>query len=152
MNPIRPASPMDLERIAEIYVFCYRMNFYPIFQNDEFYFGELQVSNVINTFREDESFLRNTLVYDDGAVKGFLQADGAQVKKLFVEPVLHGNGIGSRLLEFAIAERNVSYLWALEKNTRAIAFYRRHGFSAAEERIPEDGTSEYLVKLVRSFR
>ena len=43
---IRRARTDDLNRIAEIEVFNYRLKFYPIFLDDEFYFGELQVPNV----------------------------------------------------------------------------------------------------------
>ena len=45
---IRKAELYDLARIAEIEVFNYRLNFYHIFQNDYFYFQEMQVLNVIN--------------------------------------------------------------------------------------------------------
>ena len=40
---IRAATAADLARIAEIEVFNYRMNFYPIFRSDEFYFDEMTV-------------------------------------------------------------------------------------------------------------
>ena len=40
---IRKASAQDLSRIAEILVFVKRMKFRPIFQNDAYSFGELQV-------------------------------------------------------------------------------------------------------------
>ena len=43
---IRKATADDLIRIAEIEIFNYRLNFYPIFQNDDFYFNELQVPAV----------------------------------------------------------------------------------------------------------
>ena len=43
MNPIRPASAADASRIAEIIITNYRVNFYPFFRNDPFYFGELNV-------------------------------------------------------------------------------------------------------------
>ena len=43
MNYIRQAVVDDLGRIAEIFVFNYRLNFYPIFQEDTFYFEELTV-------------------------------------------------------------------------------------------------------------
>ena len=146
MNPIRQATQDDLARIAEIEIFNYRLNFYPIFQNDDFYFNELQVPHVMERYR---AVIDRILVYDDGAVKGFLLAEERQVKKLFVEPVLHGQAIGSRLLEYALQECGVRYLWALEKNVRAIAFYQRHGFRLTGERIPEDDTDEYLVRLER---
>jgi len=36
MSPIRKATAADLARIAEIEIFNYRLNFYPIFRNDWF--------------------------------------------------------------------------------------------------------------------
>ena len=78
-----------------------------------------------------------------------MQIDNIQLKKLFVEPVLQNNGIGSELLKFANVNFNVNYLWALEKNIKAIKFYLSNGFRATDEKIFEEGTSEYLVKLVK---
>jgi len=144
--PIRPAVPADLPRIAEIEVFNYRLNFYPIFRSDEFYFDELTVPKLMQA---RASFIPDILVYDDGVVKGFLHFGGDEVRRLYVEPVLQGQGIGAALLEYAIREKQVERLWALEKNTRAIAFYQRHGFVVTEERRPEEGTEEYLVRLRR---
>ena len=142
---IREAKLDDLARIAEIEVFNYRLNFYHIFQDDTFYFQEMQVLNVIN---ENKKRLGQLWVYDDnGIVKGFMWVDSQQIKKLFVEPVLQSRGIGSKLLEYAVDKLGATYLWALEKNTRAIAFYQKHGFQLTEERMLEEGTTEYLVKL-----
>lgn len=142
MNPIRPAQRQDAGRMAEIEIFNYRLFFYPIFRNDAFYFDELQVSRML----EDE---RDAFVYDDGVVKGFIRMDGTEVRKLFVEPVLQGQGIGAALLEYAIREKNANSLWALEKNVRAIRFYQRHGFAVMGERKLEDDTEEYLIKMER---
>lgn len=147
-NNIRQATQNDAYRIAEIEVFNYRLNFYPIFRNDKFYFEELQVSSEAEKLA-DEEILQNTYVYDDGVVKGFIIIDGAEVWKLFVEPVLHGQGIGAVLLEYAKEVHSASSLWALEKNTRAIKFYESHGFTVTEEKISEEGTLEYLVRMKR---
>ena len=84
-----------------------------------------------------------------GVVKGFLQVEGTEIKKLFVEPILHNKSIGSKLLDYAIQEHQASCLWALEKNQRAIAFYERHGFHTTPDKKLEDGTQEYLVRLER---
>ena len=146
---IRQAKIEDLARIAEIEIFNYRLNFYPIFRNDDFYFQELQVPNLIQNYLQAEDFLNNTYVYDDGVVKGFIRLERQEVKKLFVEPILQGKGIGADLLAFAIKEKNVHFLWALEKNTRAIAFYRKHGFSVTSDKKLEEDTEEYLVRLER---
>ena len=145
---IRKAKLDDLARIAEIEVFNYRLNFYPIFKDDSFYFGEMQVLNVTQT---NKSHMDQLWVYDDnGIVKGFLWVDDKQIKKLFVEPVLQSRGIGAKLLEHAVSELGATYLWALEKNTRAIAFYKRHGFRVTDEKMFEEDTTEYLVKLIRT--
>ncbi len=144
MANIRKATEEDLERIAEIEVFNYRLNFYPIFQNDEFYFSELSVSKKAKQYKKE---IEKFFVYDDGTVKGFIMIDGKEIRKLFVEPVLQGNSIGKRLLEFAVSEKKANFLWALEKNKRAIAFYERNGFSLSEERKSEEDTEEYLIKM-----
>ena len=141
---IRKAKQDDLNRIAEIEVFNYRLKFYPIFQDDEYYFGELQVPNVAKRYADS---LEDIRVWDDGVVKGFILVNGGEVRKLFVEPVLQGHGIGARLLEYALEHLDAQTLWALEKNEGAIRFYQRHGFRLTGERQLEDGTSEYLVRM-----
>ena len=146
MKNIRKATINDLIRIAEIVVFNYRLNFYPIFQNDDFYFYELQVPKLMKAYRD---LVNNMWVYDDGVVKGFIQVENREIKKLFVEPVLQGNSIGSKLLNFAIRECNVDFLWALEKNVKAIKFYERHGFHITKEKKLEEDTTEYLIRLER---
>ena len=143
---VRQATIDDLSRIAEILVFNYRLNFYPIFQNDDFYFCELQVPKLMEDYR---ILVGNIWVYDDGVVKGFIQVENREIKKLFVEPVLQDNSIGSKLLNFAIKECNADFLWALEKNIKAIKFYERHGFLITKEKKLEEDTTEYLIRLKR---
>ena len=146
MENIRSAEVKDFERISEIEIFNYRLNFYPIFKDDEFYFSELSVSKKAKEYLfEAEKFF----VYDDGTIKGFVMVEGKQIKKLFVEPVLQGNSIGAKLLDFAVSEKGADFLWALEKNKRAIAFYERGGFCLSGERKFEEGTKEYLVEMKR---
>jgi len=146
MSNVRQAKSEDLVRIAEIEVFNYRLNFYPIFKDDLFYFNELQVPSLISKY---ENSLESVLVYDDGSVKGFIQVDACEIKKLFVEPVLQGNSIGAQLLEYAVEEMNANFLWALEKNSKAISFYSRHGFYITNDRKYEEDTTEYLIRLER---
>ena len=146
MNYIRQATIDDLVRIAEIFVFNYRLNFYPIFQEDTFYFEELTVSNMVESFAKE---LDSIWVYDDGVVKGFIQIEKREVRRLFVEPTLQGKAIGAELLEYGIAEKDVNSLWVLEKNIKAIAFYKRHGFDITNEKKYEEDTIEFLVRMER---
>ncbi len=146
MKYIRRATIDDLVRIAEIFVFNYRLNFYPIFQEDTFYFGELTVSNMVESFTKE---LDSIWVYDDGVVKGFIHIEKREVRRLFVEPTLQGKAIGAELLEYGIAEKDVNSLWVLEKNIKAIAFYKRHGFDTINEKKYEEDTIEFLVRMER---
>ncbi len=54
---IRKARLDDISRIAEILVFVKRIKFRPIFQNDDYSFGELQVLNVAEKYSGSYSFL-----------------------------------------------------------------------------------------------
>ena len=146
MKYIRQATIEDLPRIAEIVIFNYRLNFYPIFQDDEFYFKEMQVVNLIKEYND---IVNSIWVYDDGVVKGFIQVENCEIKKLFVEPILQGKSIGTFLLDYAINEHQANNLWALEKNIRAIRFYERHGFQLTGNKKLEEDTTEYLVHLER---
>ena len=141
---IRKANTNDLSRIAEIQVFNYRLNYYPIFRSDEYYFDELQVPALMQNY---EAEIDSLYVYDDGVVKGFIKIEGTYIARLFVEPVLQNASIGSQLLEYDVKEHNADHLWALEKNERAIRFYERHGFAATGEKKLEEGTTEYLIML-----
>ena len=62
---------------------------------------------------------------------------------------LQNNGVGHALITFVIEKFDADYLWALEKNTRAIAFYNRHGFQWTGTKQLEADTIEYLLELRR---
>lgn len=138
MNYIRSALSTDASRIAEIIITNYRTNFYPFFHNESFYFGELNVIDMALEYTKDSEVLNNTYVYDDGIIKGIIRISGSEIEKLYVEPQFQSCGIGAQLLDFAVSEKNASWLWVLEYNTRGIAFYQNHGFKLNGEKIIED--------------
>ncbi len=146
---IRKAVRSDLSRVAEILVFNNRTNFLPIFKDPGYSFGELQVESLINTYFTQAEIFSNLYVYDDGIIKGFILMDGTEIVKLYVDTFFQSNGIGRELLQFAIDNFGADGLWALEKNTRAIEFYSRHGFVFSGEKKLEEDTTEYLLFLVR---
>ena len=145
---IRKARANDLSRIAEIYVFNNRVNFYPIFKEEEYSFGELQVVSLADHYFKQEEIIKDIYVYDDGIIKGFVQMNGTEICKLYVDTFFQNGKIGARLLEYAVRQLQADHLWALEKNIRGIAFYRRYGFRLTGEKKFEEGTTEYLVQLV----
>lgn len=146
---IRKAVNHDVSRIAEILVFDKRIKFRPIFQDDDYAFGELQVLSVAREYSKQE-MLDHIWVYDDhGIVKGLIHIDGKEIKELYVDYFFQNLGIGSELIEFAKDKFDVRFLWAIEKNTDAIRFYEAHGFSLTDTKKLEEGTAEYLVMMER---
>ena len=142
---IRQAQEKDVSRIAEILVYNNRTNFFPIFKDEGYSFGELQVISVAHEYLQDKERLQNTFVFDDGVIRGFIQLS----QKLYVDTFFQNMGIGAALISFAVKEKQSDFLWALEKNTGALRFYEKHGFRRTQERTLEEGTREYLVKLKR---
>ena len=145
--PIRPATEADVSRIAEIIVFNNRLNFFPIFRDESFSFGTVQVLPLARQYLNDPDLLHRAWVYDDGVVKGLTVVKGPEIEKLYVEPAFQGRGIGAALLAYAVDALGARWLWALEKNEGALRFYARHGFTPTGARMPEAGTAEYLVQL-----
>ncbi len=151
MDCIRKASIQDISRIAEILVFTKRMNYRSIFHNDKVSFGEIQVLPLAKDYIDNPEKLTNIWVYDDEFVKGMLHAEGQELMELYVDSFFQNEGIGSRLIEFAVNKLDVQYLDVLEKNTKAIRFYQRHGFVLTQKRQLEQGTDEYIVKMKREI-
>lgn len=153
MNHIRKATPADVSRIAEILVFTKRMNYRPIFQNDKVSFGEIQVLPLAQEYLKTPELLEPLWVYDDEFVKGVLHVEDNGIQELYVDSFFQNQGIGAKLIDFAIQKCQAKSLFVLEKNTGAIRFYERHGFVLTKERQLEPGTAEYIVRMeiVRSI-
>lgn len=67
-------------------------------------------------------------------MRGFVSLYGETLAALFVDPAAQGRGIGTRLPEHAKALRPALNLTVYSANRRSVAFYRRRGFTAVDER------------------
>ena len=149
MSFIRRSVSLDRCRLAEIEVFDYRLNFYPLFLTDRYFFSELTVPVLSQEYEDIPERIERTFVYDDGVVKGFVRVNGEEIEKLFVEPSFQGQGIGGALLEHAIRHTEARWLLVLEKNVAAIRLYERFGFHLTDQKQRVDNTEEYFVKMER---
>lgn len=146
---IRRATTGDASRIAEILVFAKRMHYREIFRNDKVSFGEIQVYPLAKRYIDHPNELEDMWVYEDDFVKGIMHLSGKQIVELYVDSFFENQGIGSVLIKYAIEQFDCNFLWVLEKNTKAIRFYQKHGFMITAEKRYEEGTTEYIVKMKR---
>ncbi len=65
---------------------------------------------------------------DRDKVAGFIGVVDGNVEMLFVDPVWRGQGIGRRLLEYAITSLDATTLDVNEENPQALGFYEHLGF------------------------
>ena len=144
---IRRAIDRDASRIAEISVFSKRMNYREIFHDDMVSFGEIQVYPLAKEYIEHPEILKEFYVYEDDFVKGFIHIQGTQVLELYVDTFFVNQGIGGKLLDFAVS-RNCNSLWVLEKNIKAQRFYLRHGFTPSGGRKLEVGTEQFIIEMI----
>ena len=61
-------------------------------------------------------------------IKAFMGVHDFKIEMLFVSNESRGNGIGKRLVEYAIEVLNVNYVDVNEQNPQAVGFYKHMGF------------------------
>lgn len=74
------------------------------------------------------SFSVYCALLDSKKMVGFLGVSGSHLEMLFLDPEAIGKGVGYRLLQFAKEQLNIDHVDVNEANTRALAFYIKHGF------------------------
>ena len=72
------------------------------------------------------------IVSENETITGFLARNGDDIHALYIDPKARGQGIGSKLLTNAMHQEDQLTLWTFQANTRAQAFYERHGFTPVE--------------------
>ncbi len=65
---------------------------------------------------------------DNNRLTGFIGLRSPKVEMLFIHPDFFGQGLGSKLLNFAVQEQNCSLVDVNEENPLAYKFYLKHGF------------------------
>lgn len=101
-----------------------------------------------------------TVAYDDDGLLGIVSAGpardedapaGTELFMIYTLERAYGSGAGQMLLDSAIGKQ-AAFLWVLEDNPRAQAFYAKNGFAfdGTRKLLPEDWHSLPEVRMVRS--
>ena len=100
-------------------------------------------------FDSVKSVLPNAAVYvyeEDGEILGFIGMDAEYIAGIFVAAGHKGQGIGHQLIETVKKKKRLS-LHVFDKNTGAMAFYLKEGFTV-RERMTEKDTGERECLMV----
>jgi putative acetyltransferase len=88
---------------------------------------------------------------NENLVLGFIGVADKKVEMLFLDPKYFGQGLGQKLLNFAVNELNADKVDVNEQNTKAIKFYQKFGFETFERTDKDDQDRNYpllRMKLV----
>ena len=161
----RPANRDDIEPIASLHADSWRRHYRGAF-SDSFLDGDVDADRLAvwaDRLRQPRPEHRTIVAEEGGRVVGFshvvLDDDptwGALVDNLHVTHDLKGRGIGTRLMAESAAvvvERTPAsglYLWVLEQNRAAQAFYQALGGTCAgsEPDEPPGGGTVFGLRYV----
>ena len=138
----RPAGHDDAEAIAALHADSWRRHYRGAY-SDAFLDGDVAADRLVvwsARLRKEDPGSCTIVAIDDGKLAGFAHAIfghdpawGALLDNLHVARTHRRRGVGARLLALA-RERSSStglYLWVLEQNTEAQAFYEACGGACA---------------------
>ncbi len=83
-----------------------------------------------------------------GPGRGEVVPAPVELYAVYVRQVWHGSGVGPALLDATLGGES-AYLWVLEDNARARAFYARHGFAPDGVRKKYDPLDAWELRMVR---
>ncbi|WP_246120746.1 acetyltransferase [Chitinolyticbacter meiyuanensis] len=136
---LRPARPDDLPALFAVWRNAVLAT-HQFLSADDFAFYESLVRDVYLP----QAHL--TVAVDAADVPlGFIGCTGSQIDALFVDPVAHGQGIGSRLLRSVRQTGGGLLVDVNEQNLGARAFYERMGYSVVSRREHDDAGRPYPV-------
>ncbi|MDH3681675.1 MAG: GNAT family N-acetyltransferase [Acidimicrobiia bacterium] len=138
---IRPYTTDDLDRALDVW---YRASLiaHP-FLTEEFLAAERE--EIADRWMP----IAETFVFElDGRVVGFVSLIGNEVGAIFVDPDLHGSGIGRALMDQARASRPFLELDVFEANEIGRRFYDAYGFRLTGRHVHEPtGQTELRLRL-----
>jgi len=124
---IRSFLDSDEERCREIIRSCFERNIVLDEKAKKYIFDKFTEEGFLSLEKNKYSIM----VYEeDGRVLGMGAMEGNEIKKMYVDPVCHGKGIGGKLMSYfeEIGANNGANEIELHAYDNAIDFYRKCGY------------------------
>lgn len=65
--------------------------------------------------------MENIYVFDDGVIRGFIEMNGTQLSKIYVDSFFQSQGVGDALIRYATEEFGADNLWADQVKAQIIS-------------------------------
>lgn len=105
-----------------------------------------EIKKLVNTlnFNDFQVFC----LVNENVISGFIGVAEKKVEMLFLDPKYFGQGLGYKLLNFAVKELSADKVDVNEQNTKALKFYQKFGFETFERtEKDEQGRNYPLLKM-----
>ncbi|MGO4383617.1 GNAT family N-acetyltransferase [Specibacter sp. RAF43] len=157
---LRPATLDDAEAVTRLHLRCHEEAYGRHLPPEFFARRRETLPERVEGFRRAVSAGHvPTVTYDASGLIGLAAAGPAQdadapaeleLNMIYTIERVHGSGVGQLLLD-AVIGRRAAYLWVLEDNPRAHAFYARNGFvpDGTRKLMDEDWYRLPIVRMVR---
>lgn len=157
---LRPATSEDAEPVMRLHLQCHEEAYGRHLPPEFFAMRRETLPGRVENFRLSLAAGDIPMLAYDGrglvgvAGSGAARHDdapvGLELRWLYTLKRVHGSGAGQLLLD-AVIGTEAAYLWVLEDNPRAQAFYARNGFAAdgGAKRLPPEWHSLPEVRMVR---
>ena len=141
---IRRLQKVDINRVADIWL---KTNL----EAHDFISEQYWIGN----YEAVKKMLPQAEVYvykDNKIIQGFVGVQDEYIEGIFVSGKMQSHGIGKALLDYIKNKKVRLQLSVYQKNSRAMSFYQREGFTIQSERLDEfTGEKEYVMEWNRSF-
>ena len=155
---LRPATVDDAGTGARLHRDCWQETYGPITDPDLLAACRADEARWAERWRQQlEHGPTRLLAVTGGELVGFGVAGPVRLDEvavdhelyaIYVRSAWHGTGLGAALLDAVLGEAS-AYLWVLEDNARARAFYARHGFRPDGVRTRYEPLGAWELRMVR---
>lgn len=137
IDMIRPIKETDYPRLIEIWESAV-LNTHDFLKEEDFLYYKKQLPVYFQ-------YVTLSGFEQEGVLVGFMGIVEGNLEMLFVDNVCRGTGIGKQLIEYAIANLQVTKVDVNEQNTQAVGFYKYMGFNLVGRSELDGEGKEYPI-------